>query len=216
MFGSVANAAVVTTGDMTLMPSSTANYNAAAFDDPAPAPIRVWQEQSHYRLMADVVLDTDLADPSMQYGTNTLGDTTLGFDPASGPILEGGRRVDVFYIAFDPAGDQTAGGSVTFDNAVLGIIAYTARLPLTDYLRVPGAPYPASPYPDRGWESLELTQLSADRRTLSLDATAADPGDHFRVFVVAAPEPSTYAMLSMSLGALLVRALRQRRRSRKM
>ena len=203
-----ANAGIITTTPNFLpVAAATANYNAAPFNDPAPAPTRIWVEQTAIALAAAVALDTDLADPTKQYVISGPGAGQVAFAPAGGPTLAAGTNVDVYYAYFDPVGTQAGRGTVTFDAPVLGIVAYTERLPFSDFLRVPGAPYPGIPaFNARGWEETEWAQLSPDRRTLTFNALASNPGDQFRIFTeVAVPEPGSCLLLGLGVAAMFAR-----------
>lgn len=203
-----ANAGIITTtGNFLVVAPATANYTAAPFNDPAPAPTRIWVEQTAIGLASNVVLDTDLADPTKQYVISGPGAGQVAFAAAGGPTLVAGTNVDVYYAYFDPAGTQAGRGSVTFDAPVLGIVAYTERLPFSDFLRVPGAPYPGIPaFNARGWEETEWAQLSADRRTLTFTALASNPGDQFRIFTaVSVPEPGSCLLLGLGIAGIFAR-----------
>ncbi len=207
---------VTTSGDLSVFNSSTASYVANGFNDPDPAPIRLWVEQMNYLLMSDTVLDTGLPDPTKNYGANTLGGK-VRILPSGGPTISTGTSVDVFYANFDPLSD-TAMGSITFNVPVLGIVALTSSLPATDYLRVSGAPYPGNPaFVARGIEGTDFAQLSADRMTLTFSFAAASPGDQVRIFTEASPvspipEPATWGLCVT--GLLIAFLARQRVRVR--
>ena len=196
---------ISTTGNFLAVAPATANYTASPFDDPALAPTRIWAEQTAVTLASAVVLDTDLADPTKQYVISGAGAGQVAFAAAGGPIVAAGTLVDVYFAYFDPAGTQSGLGTVTFDAPVLGIVAYTDRLPFSDFLRVPGAPYPVVPgFSNRGWEDTEWAQLSADRRTLTFNAFASDPGDQFRI-ITAVPEPGSCLLMSLGIAAVYAR-----------
>jgi hypothetical protein len=201
---SIADAGIIgTTGNVAVLPAATANYRPNPYNDPAPAPIRLWAEQTGIGLPANAVLDTDLPNPIFRYVTGAVAPGEAPFTPGGGPTIPAGTLVDVYFAYFDPAADTTARGTVTFSTPVLGMVAFTERLPFTDYLRVPGAPYPVNPaFNARGWENPEWGHLSADRRTLEFFSSAGNPGDQFRIFVSAVPEPSTWLMLGTGLIAL--------------
>jgi hypothetical protein len=207
-----ASAAIVSTsGNMTVFPPATADYTANPYNDAAPAPTHLWVEQTAISLASDVVLDTDLADPSLRYVTGGAGAGEVAYAAASGPTLTAGTLVDVYYAYFDPAGTQNGTGSVTFDTPVLGIVSYTPRLQFSDFLRVAGVPYPANPaFNARGFEDSEWVQLSADRMTLTFFGNASNPGDQFRIFAAPVPEPSTWMMFAGGMLMLLAAAKRRR------
>jgi hypothetical protein len=206
---STARGAIVgTTGDFLVIPSATASYVANTYNDPDPAPIRIWTEQEPVSLASAVTLDTDLADPTLRYVTGAAGAGEVAFAVGGGPTLPVGTLVNVYYVYLDPVSD-TAAGTVTFDMPVLGIVAHTSQLQFSDFLRVPGAPYPGNPSStNRGWETSEWGQLSADRRTLAFSGSAGSPGDQFRIITAAVPEPAS--LLLLGAGLVLI-SLRRRR-----
>ena len=206
-----ASAGIITTGGNFLaVAQATADYTASPYDDLAPAPTRIWTEQTGITLAAPVVLDTDLAISALQYVTSGPGVGQVAFAPGGGPTVVAGTRVDVYFAYFDPAGTQGGVGSVTFDAPVLGIVAYTSRLPFSDFLRVGGAPYPGDPaFANRGWEETEWAQLSADRRTLIFNGFASDPGDQFRI-ITAVPEPASSLLVGLGLAAMWARRRNRR------
>ncbi len=162
-YGSV----LLTTGDFGVFSATTASYIANAYNDRTPAPIHLWTEQSGLALPSDVTLDTSLENYTKQYTTGSPSATRARFLPASGPTITAGTAVDVYFVYFDPRSDSAA-GSVTFDTPVSGIVAYNSTLPASDFLRVPGAPYPANPaFIERGMEGADWAQLSADGHTLT-------------------------------------------------
>ena len=206
-----ASAGIITTGGNFLaVAQATANYTASPYNDLAPAPTRLWVEQTGITLASAVTLDTSLADPTQQYVISGPGPGQTAFAAASGPTLAAGTAVDVYYAYFDPAGTQGGVGFVTFDAPVLGIVAYTSRLPFSDFLRVGGAPYPGVPgFANRGWEDTEWAQLSADRRTLTFRGFASNPGDQFRI-ITAVPEPASSLLVGLGIAAMWARRRNRR------
>lgn len=206
-----ASAGIITTGGNFLaVAQATANYTASPYNDPFPFPTRLWVEQTAITLASAVTLDTSLANPTQQYVISGAGPGQTAFAAASGPTLAAGTVVDVYYVYFDPAGTQNGIGFVTFDAPVLGIVAYTSRLPLSDFLRVGGAPYPGVPaFANRGWEETEWAQLSADRRTLTFRGFASNPGDQFRI-ITAVPEPASSLLVGLGLAAMWARRRNRR------
>jgi hypothetical protein len=194
-----------TTGDFTVFPSSSASYIADAFNDPTPAPMRIWIEQTAIELASAVVLDTDLADSTKKYVVGGAGKGEVAFKAGGGPTLAKGTRVNVYYAYFDPKKD-TAFGTVTFAEKILGIVAHTNRLQFSDFLRVPGSPYPKNPaFGARGWENSEWGQVDAARTTFTWYAKASSPGDQFRIFTEASgsevPEPTSFVLIGLGLVA---------------
>ena len=199
-------------GDFAVVPAATASYVANPYNDPTPAPIRLWTEQQSIALIANLLLDTDLANPALRYVTGAAGAGEIVFAPGGGPLIPAGTVVDVYYVYFDPLNDS-AFGTVTFDAPVLGIVAHTERLQGSDFLRVPGALYPANPaFANRGWEDNEWGQLSADRMTLTFNASATSPGDQFRIITAAAAVPEPASLLLFGIGAAVLGTCRARRR----
>jgi hypothetical protein len=201
------------TGDFSVFAPATASYVANAYDDPTEAPMRIWTEQIAIELASSVDLDTDLADSTKKYVVGGAGAGEVAFGAGSGPTLAKGTRVNVYYAYFDPVSDS-ARGTVTFEEKILGIVAHTGQLQFSDFLRVAGAPYPMNPaFAARGWENSEWGMVDAARTTFTWNAAASSPGDQFRIFTeatdAAVPEPGSFALLAAGIGAL---ALARRKR----
>jgi hypothetical protein len=85
-------------------------------------------------------------------------------------------------------------------------VAHTDRLQFSDFLRVPGAPFPVNPaFDTRGWEDAERGNVDALPSTLTFEASASSPGDQFRIFTLAVPKPSTLTLLGIGLVGLVLR-----------
>jgi hypothetical protein len=201
--GSVHAGVIGVTGDFAVFAPATASYVADGYNDPTPAPMRIWTEQTAIALPSPVTLDTDLADSTKNYVVGGAGAGEVAFAAGGGPTLAKGTRVNVYYAYFDPV-DDSARGTVTFAEKILGIVAHTSELQFSDFLRVAGAPYPGDPaFAARGWENAEWGNVDAARTTFTWNANAASPGDQFRIFTVAAvPEPGSFALIAAGLGAL--------------
>lgn len=203
------------TGDFSVFSPATASYVANAFNDPGQAPMRIWAEQTAIELAQAVLLDTDLSDPAKKYVVGGSGKGKSVFAAGSGPTLAKGTRVNVYYAYFDPKKSDSAFGTVTFAEKILGIVAHTSRLQHSDFLRVMSAPYPVNPaFSARGWENSEWGMVDAARTTFTWNATASSPGDQFRIFTEATdpsavPEPGTMALLAAGIGLIVLARCRR-------
>ena len=110
-------------------------------------------------------------------------------------VVAKGRRINSYYIHFDPVGRQdterVATGSVTFDDEVIGLVISTENLIASN--RIAGSP--STQYPTGQAQDLELNKstqlsLSADRRTVSFKLCASTHADNIRVITKAQGEPA--------------------------
>jgi hypothetical protein len=110
-------------------------------------------------------------------------------------------------VFFDPYGRQSVDGSVTFDQPIVSLFTTTADVNTTS---VAYRLTPTVTYQDNYQTGLETNRDSASfsGNVLSLNWTASDPGDHVRV-LTAVPEPSTYALMAIGMGWLLLGARRR-------
>ena len=139
-----------------------------------------------------------------------------------GGIIGTKTLVSSYYVYFDPLRSQRIKASLTFSETILGI--YTVK-GTADYWTNHGSTFHSGTglmgsQNDFGLTNANLYQYvnatgleAADRsashlsfsgKTLTLDWTASNPGDHIRVLtaVTAVPEPETYAMLLAGLGLM--------------
>ncbi len=139
---------------------------------------------------------------------NVLLGSNLVLD--QGGTLMAGTRVASHGVVFDPSGDRTLIGSVTFDRPILGLIWTTNRLVATDaLLGLPDITY-NSPGA-RGLENRDQPGTSFSGNVLTInDWRASSPGDNLRVLTAAVPEPATWAMMILGFGLV---GLAARRRS---
>ena len=153
----------------------------------------------------------NIVDPGVYQGTIT-GDVHA---------LAGGELVDSYFLHFDPVGELGPSdpgvfldGSVTFEDEVIAIITRDVQLDTSEFigLKSPSTLYPdLQTWPGRGVDAPEnaydLVFLSADRRTVSFQLSARNPGDQMRILVASqVPEPESVLLLGLcSVAALLVR-----------
>jgi len=147
------------------------------------------------------------SDPDNTVGDNTFQDPNLyGFDEGQniditvdltvdiladgmggggGPgIVPEGSTVASHYIFFDPDGDTTQTGTVTFDSEIFGIITSTDNLADSDFLINTGVNYLN---PDlRGLEAGDIVTITG-LNTIEVDWFAGTPGDYIRVLTDFSP-----------------------------
>ena len=114
-------------------------------------------------------------------------------------------------IFFDPSTSQSVMGSVTFQQSIAALFTSSTDVNVTSaaYRLTPTVTYDA--VSATGLEPGDLASFAGN--SLSFDWTASDPGDHVRVLTNVVPEPSTYAMMIVGLGAITYAARRCLRRA---
>jgi hypothetical protein len=206
--GGVAMALTPTTGAVVATPAPPSlQYNALESD----TTIALITERTNFALPGSVPLDSD--------GTPRLYDQ---ISDLTGGALPAGERVDIYILHFDPVGAPRTLvrviGSVTFDRPIVGLALSRFTLQASDLYGAVGTAYPTTFNPNFREFELEggafgvsdTAQISADRRTLSLDWGAFPNFDQLRVFT-AVPEPSTVTVLSsLALGGAVCGARRRR------
>lgn len=127
--------------------------------------------------------------------------------------IRAGTIVSSHYVWFDPRGNSTVVGSVSFAHRILSVLTTRNQLSSTDYLGNPNAIYlnPSA----RGLENNDAVSFSGNTLNVSF-LRASSPGDYVRV-LTAVPEPSTWMMLILGFGfvgtALRAEKARQRRQA---
>lgn len=135
----------------------------------------------------------------------------LGGAVGNNAMLAAGTRVSSHILFFDPTGNRTATGSVTFDRNVLGVIRTTAGQVASDGLFGPGLSF--SNVINRGLEAGDqVVAWTPGSNTVSINWNASNPGDTLRVLTAAVPEPASWGMMILGFG-LIGGAMRARKRS---
>lgn len=135
----------------------------------------------------------------------------LGSSSGSG-IVSMGSTVASHYIFFDPAGNTTQQGSITFDSNIFGIITSTANLAASDFLINTGVNYLNPSL--RGLESGDSVTI-AGLNSINVDWFAGTPGDYIRVLTdfspgAVVPVPAAIWLFGSGLIALVGFARRKR------
>lgn len=119
--------------------------------------------------------------------------------------IPAGTRINTYYIHYDKIGTgqaQSATGSVTFDEEILGLIIGGVGLLGTNALiGLPSTAYP----PGQDHQQVELgdgssVTLSADRRTVSVTLRVTCCADNIRVLTVASPGAAQTASTTITPG----------------
>ena len=146
-------------------------------------------------------------------GTGPVGNNNINangklfwFYESSGSYL--GQAVKSWFVFFDPRAASSMKGDVSFDGAILHVLDDKASLLATSAFGSAGMSYDYS-NKSIGLEAGDKSKTSFAGSTLSLNWTASNPGDHIRV-MTAVPEPGTYALMALGLGALGFVARRRR------
>ncbi len=187
---------------------------------PAPSDLREGATESNTAILAIHELQDVLLSQSLPLNITIPGTSPFGGSANLSPgSLPAGSRVSSYLIHFDSLTNNSvaASGSITFDSAILGIVALSDTLHATNGLvGLPGVMYPQGDL--RGFElvqqpggsggGLDSLTLSADRRTVSFDLQNVEAVDQMRLITAIVPEPSTLALFAVGTGMLL----RMRRR----
>ncbi len=127
----------------------------------------------------------------------------------TGGTLAAGTVVSSYFVGFDDPVGGFAHVFATFDAPVLGIEYLDGgNLGPSDFLGLPSLTYNTG-CANCGYEAGDTVSFSGDTATFS--PNFSQPGDYARVITAASvPEPATWAMLILGLGAVGV-AIRRRR-----
>ena len=147
--------------------------------------------------------------PVNTVGNNTFQDPNLyGFDEGQNIVITSDLNVDILadgmgsqlmgpgilpmgstvashYVFFDPAGNTTQVGTVTFDSQIFGIITSTGNLAASDFLINNGVNY-LNPS-ERGLEPGQDTVSIVGLNTIEVNWFASTPGDYVRVITDFSP-----------------------------
>tara|TARA_R110001583_G_scaffold20698_2_gene79256 strand:+ start:342 stop:1010 length:669 start_codon:yes stop_codon:yes gene_type:complete len=138
----------------------------------------------------NIVLGADLAVSDLGDGTSTTRGT--------GGTIAADTTVASHYVFFDPDGDATQQGWVSFDAEILGIIFEKTLLAASDSLANPGVNY-LNPQL-RGIESGDFAWFTDS--TVYVNWKASEPGDYIRVLTaesMSIPEPAAIFLLGLGL-----------------
>jgi hypothetical protein len=136
----------------------------------------------------------------------TVDDLADGLGGGSGSgIISAGTTIASHYIFFDPQGNRTQLGWVSFDANILAIISSVDNLTASDYLVNPGVTYLSPTL--RGLEPADDTVTITGLQTISVDWYAGSPGDYIRVLTefspaAAVPVPASVWLFGCALGLL--------------
>jgi uncharacterized protein (TIGR03382 family) len=199
-------------------PAAIIGTSGAVAVVPAPLDLRegAWESDTEIRALAERqgvlladALPVDITVPG-QYGAGGTPNISPG-------AISAGTRIDSYLVHFDTIPDQSvsAGGSVTFDSAILGMLVRAQALIETDSLvGLPGALYPQGDA--RGWEfqqpeqggGLDSLTFSADRQTISFELRNGARVDQIRI-LTAVPEPAAAVLPLMVAFAAWMQARRR-------
>ncbi len=116
--------------------------------------------------------------------------------------------VQSWYVFFDPSCKATVDAEITFDSAISGIVTSSRGLADSNSIYGLGGVYESVKYTGLEYHDKKGTSWSGN--TLRIHWNASDPGDHMRVMTTAIPEPQTYLLMAMGLGALAFVARRRK------
>jgi len=113
-------------------------------------------------------------------------------------------------IFFDPATPQSVMGTITFGQSINTLFTSSTDVNTTSAAyRLGSVTYASANL--TGLEDGDAASFAGN--TLTINWTAADPGDHVRVLTNVVPEPSTYALMALGLTAMGVASRTRRTRA---
>jgi len=138
----------------------------------------------------NILLDADLTVNDLGDGTSTTRGTT--------GTLAAGTTVSSHYVFFDPDGDATQEGWVSFDAEILAIIFDRTLLDASDFLANTDVTYLSPAL--RGIEDGDFAWFTDS--TVYVNWKASEPGDYIRVLTaesISIPEPAAIFLLGLGL-----------------
>ena len=144
-------------------------------------------------IAAPAILGNNPFDDNNVYGFDEVQELTLSANlimdfassSLSSNVLGAGSVVSSHYVIFDPASSESAEGTVTFDQPVLGIIKSNLRFNETDGLL--GNPLTDYAIGNQQLEPADTVTMAG--ATISFDLTSNSPGDAIRVITGVNPVP---------------------------
>jgi hypothetical protein len=134
------------------------------------------------------------------------------FSPAT---ISAGTAVSSYFLHCDAVGSQSPPirfvGSITFDTDILGLVFVNPRLNQGhDYPGLPGTLYSTTGAMEiNSTPAFDSIELSADRRTVTVDYRNSNSPDDVRIITAAVPEPATILLAVLGCGLLALRHCRR-------
>jgi hypothetical protein len=190
------------------------NVSGAIEVIPAPSNVRDGALESDTRIVAfaelqNVVLASDVNVNVSVPGLTPASPSDDHFSPATIPA---GTGISSYFLHGDAVGSQSPPvrliGSITFDTDVLGLAFVNPRLNQGhDYPGLPGTLYAtAGAMEINSTPAFDSIELSADRRTVTVDFRNSNSPDDVRIITAATvPEPASWALAAVGCGLLPLR-----------
>lgn len=116
-----------------------------------------------------------------------------------------------WYIFFDPSGGQAVSGTIEFADNITSLITGRAGLEASEAIYGLSSGITYGYEPATGLEGADNASFSG--KTLTINFSATNPGDHIRVLTQApasVPEPAPVALLSLGVAGLMIASRRRR------